>query len=315
MDTTALARSDSEETPASAGAPSNTVPKSGGLEIRGSLVVGPASWGAAVLSFHYPQVRRPEFSAPKARPHCSLWQRHRSLGANGLALKARYKPHVGLCDGPTAQIGLVKESYGVAIGYNVVGPLALISLRTPFEKMWVMERVPFRLRMPDDLSEYGNHFRYRNLLALPKSSAIRRVLNAPVAGVPSPQSRRGLFPLPTNPGPSRETKAALIICHPEPAKDLTPRQPASCNRSPFSKLMKSSITGGASIRRGARASCPHQPASCRRAGAGVGLHSARAQASGRMPKAAGWKPALPFGYTRIGIFGVALFELWRQVRK
>jgi len=47
------------------------------------------------------------------------------------------------------------------------------------------------------------------------------------------------------------------------------------------------------------------PASwCRRAGDGVGLHSARAQASGRMPKAAGWKPALPFGYTRMGIFGV-----------
>jgi len=38
------------------------------------------------------------------------------------------------------------------------------------------------------------------------------------------------------------------------------------------------------------------PASwCRRAGDGVGSHSARAQASGRMPKAAGWKPALPFG--------------------
>jgi len=60
------------------------------------------------------------------------------------------------------------------------------------------------------------------------------------------------------------------------------------------------------------------PASCRHPGAGVrigdgvGLHSARAQASGRMPKAAGWKPALPFGYTRMGIFGVALFELWRQ---
>jgi len=69
------------------------------------------------------------------------------------------------------------------------------------------------------------------------------------------------------------------------------------------RIMKSWITGGASIRRGARASCPHQPASCRRAGAGVGLHSARAQASGRMPKAAGWKPALPFRYTRMGIFG------------
>jgi len=70
------------------------------------------------------------------------------------------------------------------------------------------------------------------------------------------------------------------------------------------RIMKSWITGGASIRRGTRASCPHQPASCRRAGAGVGLHSARAQASGRMPKAAGWKPALPFRYTRMGIFGV-----------
>jgi len=43
---------------------------------------------------------------------------------------------------------------------------------------------------------------------------------------------------------------------------------------------------------------------CRRAVGGVGLHSSRAQASGRMPKAAGWKTALPFGYTRMGIFGV-----------
>jgi len=101
-----------------------------------------ALWIAAATPFHYPQVRRPEFLAPKARPHCSLWQRHRSLGANGLALKARYKPHVGLCDGPTAQVGLAKakKSYGVAIGYNAAGPLALISLRAPFEKMWVIER-------------------------------------------------------------------------------------------------------------------------------------------------------------------------------
>jgi len=45
-----------------------------------------------------------------------------------------------------------------------------------------------------------------------------------------------LFALPTSPKPSRETKAALIICHPELAKDLTPRQPALCNHLPFSKL-------------------------------------------------------------------------------
>jgi len=50
------------------------------------------------------------------------------------------------------------------------------------------------------------------------------------------KSGRGLFPLPTCPRPSRETKAALIICHPELAKDLTTRQPASCHPSPFSKL-------------------------------------------------------------------------------
>ena len=35
---------------------------------------------------------------------------------------------------------LRRESYGVAIGYNVAGPLARSSLRTRFEKMWVMER-------------------------------------------------------------------------------------------------------------------------------------------------------------------------------
>jgi len=68
------------------------------------------------------------------------------------------------------------------------------------------------------------------------------------------------------------------------------------------RITKSWITGGASIRRGARASCPHQPASCRRAGDGVGLHSARAQASGRMPKAAGWKPALPVQIHAHGYF-------------
>jgi len=55
---------------------------------------------------------------------------------------------------------LRKESYGVAIGYNVGGPLALISLRTPFEKMWVMERVLCRLRMPGQplyTAELGSH--------------------------------------------------------------------------------------------------------------------------------------------------------------
>ena len=35
---------------------------------------------------------------------------------------------------------LQRQSYGAAIGYNVAGPLARNSLRTRFEKMWVMER-------------------------------------------------------------------------------------------------------------------------------------------------------------------------------
>ena len=39
-----------------------------------------------------------------------------------------------------------RESYGVAIGYNVAGPLALSSLRTRFEKLWVTERVLCRFR-------------------------------------------------------------------------------------------------------------------------------------------------------------------------
>jgi len=53
---------------------------------------------------------------------------------------------------------------------------------------------------------------------------------------PASQGGTGRFPLPTSPRPSRETKAALIICHPELAKNLTTRQPASCHHSPFSKL-------------------------------------------------------------------------------
>jgi len=39
-------------------------------------------------------------------------------------------------------------------------------------------------------------------------------------------SGRGLFPLTTNSRPCKETKAALIICHPELAKDLTTCQSA-----------------------------------------------------------------------------------------
>jgi len=38
------------------------------------------------------------------------------------------------------------------------------------------------------------------------------------------------------PRPGSEIKAALIICHPELAKDLTPHQPALFHHSPFSKL-------------------------------------------------------------------------------
>jgi len=37
----------------------------------------------------------------------------------------------------------------------VVGPLALISLRTPFEKMWAMERVLCRFRKPDKANCHG----------------------------------------------------------------------------------------------------------------------------------------------------------------
>jgi len=44
------------------------------------------------------------------------------------------------------------------------------------------------------------------------------------------------FPLPTNSKPGMETKAALIICHPELAKDLTACQLALCHPLPFSKL-------------------------------------------------------------------------------
>jgi len=66
----------------------------------------------------------------------------------------------------------------------------------------------------------------------------------------------------------------------------------------------------ASIRRGARASCPHQPASCRRPGETARLRST-AQASGRMPEAAGWKPALPFDSLRVCIFGGALVRIFR----
>jgi len=51
-----------------------------------------------------------------------------------------------------------------------------------------------------------------------------------------PQSARGLFPLPINRKPSPEAGAALIICHPELAKDLTPHRQALCNHLPFSKL-------------------------------------------------------------------------------
>jgi len=59
------------------------------------------------------------------------------------------------------------------------------------------------------------------------------------ASLPRParcESGRGFFALPTNREPSKEIKSALIICHPELAKELTPRQPALCKHSPFSKL-------------------------------------------------------------------------------
>jgi len=49
----------------------------------------PASWSAAVLSFDYPQVRRREFSAPMARPHCSLWQRPTAIKLSLEALVTR----------------------------------------------------------------------------------------------------------------------------------------------------------------------------------------------------------------------------------
>jgi len=61
-----------------------------------------------------------------------------------------------------------------------------------------------------------------------------------------------LFPLPTNRKPSTEAGSALIICHPELAKDLTTRQPALCHDSPFSKLTappdEPSVPNGAKLR-------------------------------------------------------------------
>jgi len=141
-----------------------SIRRSGGLALGQLLVAALNSAGSMLAGTCLQNVRVPTTRARSqsliGNERLCLWQRHMTLGANGLALKARYKPHVGLCDGPTAQIGLATESYGVAIGYNVVEPLALISLRTPFQKMWVMERQD--CRTPGRWRDRRNPIRLRN---------------------------------------------------------------------------------------------------------------------------------------------------------
>jgi len=107
--------------------------------------------------------------------------------------------------------------------------------------------------------------------------------------------------------------------HEEPERRRTPTPGSAApnasqnsfeNALKFNAFKEIGNCANASIRRGARASCPHQPASCRRPGETARLRST-AQASGKVPEAAGWKPALPFDSLRVCIFEGALVRIFR----
>ena len=70
--------------------------------------------------------QRPKNSAPKARPHCSLAQRARAPGKEASRAESP-KQAVATRLVPGLQPGIAprQETYGVAIGYSVVAPLAL----------------------------------------------------------------------------------------------------------------------------------------------------------------------------------------------
>jgi len=84
----------------------------------------------------------------------------------------------------------------------------------------------------------------RQELTIFTSGADRRAIEQPVCfiGCHPERSEEPVLSLSkesheaANPKPGMETKAALLNCHPEPAKDLTTRQPALCHDSPCSKL-------------------------------------------------------------------------------
>ena len=166
--------------------------------------VARASWSAAVLSFHYPQIRQPDLepsdvaeladdrkgaspnlreSAKSADSSSSSSRERIRKGLRGDAELAEGKMERRNCpDQIDPQRSEKEESADFADGRRFFvsspwQPHSRSRLNMRLEKMWVMERVLCRFRMPDGLSSYadactGNFGAGTPAVAIPYESGI-----------------------------------------------------------------------------------------------------------------------------------------------